>query len=129
MKLSFVFFTVITLSLSASTYSQTIRLMIDKNNVTIAEIFSDIEAQSEFSFLFSTREIDVNRRVSVKADNVLITDVLSAILEDKDITYRIFDRHIILFKEIRHLQKPISYDKESSLPVPLPTIPENPCRV
>jgi len=98
MKLSVFIFIVFGLSLSASSYSQTHRLTIDKNNVTIAEVFSDIEAMSEFSFLYSPSEVDVSRRVSVKVDNVLITDILSSILVGKDIDYRITDRHIILYK-------------------------------
>ena len=98
MRLSVLLSIVFVFSLSASSYSQTFRLTIDKNNVTIAEIFSDIEAMSEFSFLFSSKEVDVDKRVSVKFQNALITDILSVILTDKEITYRITDRHIILYK-------------------------------
>ena len=98
MKLSVLIFIFFGLSLSASTYSQTHRLSVDKINVTIAEVFSDIEAMSEFSFLYSPREIDVTRKVSIKATNVLITDILSSILAGNDIAYRLTDRHIILYK-------------------------------
>ena len=97
-KISFLLLIVFTLSLSANSYSQTFRLTIEKNNVTIAEVFREIEAMSEFSFLYSTSEVDVNRHVSVKGNNVLITDILDTILDNKDITYRITDKHIIIYK-------------------------------
>ena len=103
MKISFLLLIVFTLSLSANSYSQTFRLTIEKNNVTIAELFREIEAMSEFSFLYSSSEVDVNRHVSVKGDNVLITDILDTILDDKEIAYRITDRHIILFRAYRSI--------------------------
>ena len=98
MKLSMLLFIAFTFSMSANTYAQTHMLTIDKSNVTIAELFSDIEEMSEFSFLYSTREIDVAQRVSVRGTNMLIADILSSILAGKGIDYRITDRHIILYK-------------------------------
>ena len=97
MRISVLLFIIFTFSLAANSYSQT-RLTIDKNNVTIAEIFSDIEAMSEFSFLYSPSEVDVAQRVSIKATNMLITDILSSILNKKGIDYRISGKHIILSK-------------------------------
>ena len=99
MKLISVFFIVFSFGMAANGYSQTQRFTIDKNNVTIAEIFSDIEEMSEFSFLYSTREIDATRQVSVHGTDVLITDILSSILDEKEIAYRISDKHIILYKK------------------------------
>ena len=98
MKLTLVNFIVFSLSLAANTYSQTQRFTIDRNNVTIAEMLSDIEEMSEFSFLYSTREIDANRHISFQGTDVLITDILSAILDDTEISYRITDKHIVLYK-------------------------------
>lgn len=98
MRLCIFFSIVFTFSLTANSYSQTQRLTIEKNNVTIAEIFSEIEATSEFSFLYSSMEIDVHQFVSVAGTDVLITDILSSILKGTDIAYRIADRHIILYK-------------------------------
>ena len=98
MRLSVLFLIVFSVSLTANSYSQTHRLTIEKNNVTIAEVFSEIEEMSEFSFLYSPREVDVTQHVSVKVENVLITDILSSILDNKDIAYRITDRHIVLYK-------------------------------
>ena len=105
MKLKFLIFTTIALSLSTNFYSQTQRLTVDKNNVTIAEIFNHIEAESGFSFLYSSREIDVSKRVSVNVTNALITDILSLVIDNKEIAYRITDKHIILYKTDPILEK------------------------
>ena len=98
MRLSVLLLIVIALKVSAISYSQTHRLTIEKDNVTIADVFNEIEAKSEFSFLYSPREIDVNRQVSYHGSDELITDILASILADKDIAYRITDKHIILYK-------------------------------
>ena len=98
MRLSVLLLIIMALRVSANSYSQTHRLTIEKNDVTIAEVFNDIESKSDFSFLYSTREVDVTRHVSYSGTDVLITDILSSILEGKDIAYRITDKHIILYK-------------------------------
>jgi len=105
MRLSVFLLIVFVLSVSADSYSQTYRLSIDKNNVTIADVFRDIEAKSEFSFLYSPREIDVNQQVSYQGSNELITEILASILADKDIAYRITDKHIILYKQDQFFEK------------------------
>ncbi len=99
MKISFILCVTLVVSISANTYSQTKRLNINKTNATIAEIFSDIESQSKFSFLFSSKEIDVNQKISISADKVLISDLLETMFSGKDISYHITGNHIVLFKD------------------------------
>ncbi len=99
MKISTVLFSLFIVTMSANTYSQTQRLTLNKANATVGEIFSDIESQSEFSFLFSTREIDIKQKTSVSGENMLISDILSQMFVGQDVTYRITDKHIVIYKQ------------------------------
>lgn len=77
-------------------YSQNTKVNLDMKDVTVAKVLSAIEEQSEFYFLFNARLIDVNRNISVKAENAKISDILSAVFKNDDVDYIVYGRQIIL---------------------------------
>lgn len=97
MKLSLIICLVAFSQIFAGTgYSQSTRLSLQLKNATIREILETIENQSEFFFMYNGSIIDVNQRVSVKADNALINDLLNQILSGTGISYKIDNRQIAL---------------------------------
>jgi len=81
---------------AGTSYSQATRLTMDLQDVTVKEVLSQIEENSEFFFLYNTKLIDVNRRVSVKTDNELIEPILSHLFKEDRVAHIIVDRQIIL---------------------------------
>jgi TonB-linked SusC/RagA family outer membrane protein len=81
--------------LAAPTYSQATKISLHLKDVTVEEVLSKIEDESEFYFLFNQKLIDVNRKLDIDADKVPIKDVLNEILND-DVKYIVYDRQIIL---------------------------------
>ncbi len=66
------------------------------NNTTVKEVLSKIEDQSEFYFMYSSKLVDVNREVSVNAENSKVEEVLNSLFASTDVDYTIKDRMIVL---------------------------------
>jgi len=78
------------------TYSQTKTLNLNIEKATVKEVLSKIEDQSEFYFMYSGKFIDVNREVSVHAENQKIETVLNMLFAGTDVGYTVKDRFIVL---------------------------------
>jgi len=53
------------MSVSASIYSQSTKLSLELNDVSILDLFKQIESQSEFVFIYKNEVIDVNKSFSI----------------------------------------------------------------
>ncbi len=81
---------------AAETYSQTKTLTLNVKRTTIKEVLSKIEEQSEFSFMYSGKYIDVNREVTLHAENQKVESILETLFAGTNISYTIKDRFIVL---------------------------------
>lgn len=79
-----------------TSYSQTTKLSLDLNDVSIEQILTEIENQSEFFFLYNTKLIDIDRKASVNFKKKRIEYILEGLFEGTDIKYTVYDRQIIL---------------------------------
>ena len=97
MKLTNLLFLVTVFNVFGSkSYSQNTKLNLDMKDVPIQTVFSAIEGQSEFFFLYSSKMIDVTQKVDIKAENENINEVLDKLLANSDIKYSVKDRQILL---------------------------------
>lgn len=83
---------------AAVTYSQSARLTLDMENATVAQVLTSIEKQTQFYFTYSVKEINVQRKVSVHAQEEQIETILRRLFNPKEVRYVINDRHIALYK-------------------------------
>lgn len=81
----------------ASTYAQSTKLTLDVRNESVAQIIKKIEQQSEYTFVYNVNEVDLARKVSISAKDILIKDVLETIFSGQSVDYVIKERHIALF--------------------------------
>lgn len=97
MKLT-VLFTLISVgwAFANKTYSQTKALTLRMENATVKQVLADIENQSEFRMMYSSRFIDVDRNVSVNVKDQKIDAVLKELFAGTDVSYTIKDRFIVL---------------------------------
>ena len=84
--------------LSAATYSQTTKLKLSGQNQTLGEVINSIEKQSQFSFFYDANQINLNRKITIEADNLLINQVLDEILAGTGLTYTINNKLIVIHK-------------------------------
>lgn len=90
---------------ASSSYSQSTKLNLNLKNKTIKEVFSEIEKNSEYIFLYHDENIDTNKRVSVDIHNQTIEKILDEIFKNTNNTYYISDRQIFVSKTKKVAEK------------------------
>jgi len=80
MRLSVFFMMVSTaIAWSATTYSQSTKLSVNLKDATVRDVIKAIEEQSEFLFLFQEGQVDLNRRVSIRAEGKQLQEILDEV--------------------------------------------------
>ena len=79
MKLTTLLIMVSLFQIQANSYSQNKKITLDLKDVTIEQVFNKIESLSDFKFLYNHNKIDVNKKVSIKANKQRIADILNQI--------------------------------------------------
>lgn len=83
-------------SVSASSYGQSYKLSMKKQNCSISEILKEIEKNSEFTFFLNDNQVNVSKKTSVNAENASIEDVLGQVLKGTDYKFEIIDRQVMI---------------------------------
>ena len=99
MKLTYLFFLIGLMQLSASAYSQSTKLNLKLRNTAVVDVLEEIEKQSEFRFAYSSELIDTERKVSVKINEKNIEETLEKVFKGTGVKYVVKDRHIMLYPE------------------------------
>lgn len=88
------------LCLNLSAFSQNITLKT--GNVTVKEAMEQLKKSSGYSFVFSSVDVNTQKRVSVSVQNASIEEAVKQILiGQKEITYEIQDKKIIIKKAVK----------------------------
>jgi TonB-linked SusC/RagA family outer membrane protein len=95
MKLIVALLAVNLLSLQAVTFSQSKKLSLNLENVSIKEVFSTIEAQSNYRFLYNEKSIE-NQIVSINSQSGSIDHILAEVLSNTGSSYRMLENNLIV---------------------------------
>ncbi len=98
MKILSFFMLISIATVSAKSYSQQTKFTLSLDQVTVSQVFSEIEKNSEFILLYNEKNLDLNRIVSVSAENEGIESVLNQIFADTSNKFRIYDRQIVILE-------------------------------
>lgn len=96
MKLITLLLTVSLVNLSASVYSQNVKLSIDVESKPVKEILKVLESQSKFRFLYNEEFLGLDRPVSLSMKDSRVEDVLNRLFDNHELTYRVFDNNLIV---------------------------------
>lgn len=88
--------TSISLVQATNSYAQKATVSLEVRNRTVKEVLDQIENQSEFTFFFNNRHLDLQRRVSVSEKKSDIFKVLDLIFAETNVRYSVLDKKIIL---------------------------------
>ncbi|MEM8510454.1 MAG: SusC/RagA family TonB-linked outer membrane protein [Bacteroidota bacterium] len=116
MKLTTLFLIAIVFCMSANdSYSQRTRITIDLDNATIAEVLDEIENTTEFKFIYSVKNVDLGRRVSLSVEQLRIQNVLRSLFDKTQTSYKVRGRQVILSKAepIKSKQKSIAISQRT----------------
>ena len=76
--------------------SQETKVSISKNNKPIREILGEIERQTDYLFVYSEKEVDVNQRKTVNVSQHRVADVLSSLFRSTNVGYAMEGHNIML---------------------------------
>ena len=88
-------FTCVFCSMAETGFTQNARVTINKRNATIREVINEIEKQSDYLFIYNNR-VNTNEKVTVRAKQKAVSDVLNSMLNEKEMDYTMEGNHIIL---------------------------------
>ncbi len=83
-------------SFAVGSYAQETKLNLTMSNTTVRQVLSEIEDMSEFYFLYNSKIVDVERKVSVEIKNQTIDKALDVLFKNTAVEYTIVDRQIVL---------------------------------
>ncbi len=94
MKLTIFLFTAAILNASAKTVSQTVTF--SGNNVKLSEVFSSVEKQTGFTFIYFDSLLTESKPVTIAVKNAPLTDFLNLILKNQPYGFRIKKETIVI---------------------------------
>ena len=113
MRLSIIFLFSALFASAASSYSQTARFSMELENVTLKQVFHEIEKSSQFIIVYSDDMVDVSQIVSIQAENITVEEVLKQALAKTNLTFKISDRQIAITKKPALELKPSEQQKKT----------------
>ncbi len=96
MKLTTLFIFVTTLHITANIYSQHTKINLKVTGGTIADVFNEIEKQSDFKVFYNVNQIDLNKRINYATQSEPINSVLGNVLDELGVTFELYDKVIVI---------------------------------
>lgn len=96
MKLTFLISFLTAMQVFGSVYSQNTRLTLTVEDKSMREVFKLIEQESNFRFFYNDEFTELNKKVNLDVSEEKIDDILTAILDNSEVTYRILDNNVVV---------------------------------
>jgi TonB-linked SusC/RagA family outer membrane protein len=81
-------------------YPQEAKFSFHLTDMSIREIINEIEKNSDYVFVFADNTgTETSKKVSVKAEDFDVTQVLDNLFAGTQLTYRIIDRQVVVFRD------------------------------
>ncbi|WP_108809342.1 TonB-dependent receptor [Aquimarina spinulae] len=100
MKISLLFIFPTLFTIQANSYSQNTKLSLDMKDVTVIQVIDEIESQTEFKFVFNTKAVDLDRRVTIKLKKKKVKEILNTLFSNSQTAFEIDNRKILLKKNL-----------------------------
>ncbi|RAV27717.1 SusC/RagA family TonB-linked outer membrane protein [Sinomicrobium soli] len=75
---------------------QNAKLTLNMESVTVLAVMEAIESRTDFRFLYSEKDLDLQRKVTIRARKQSLETILATLFENTPITFRLLDRQIVL---------------------------------
>jgi TonB-linked SusC/RagA family outer membrane protein len=80
------------------TDAQNVKVEITENNLSVKQLLTEIEKQTDFLVLLRNNDVDVNRMVHLKKKSGGLTAILDDAFQDMDVSYEFQNKYIVLSK-------------------------------
>ena len=112
MKLTVFLIVVLTMQVSATVYSQNKKLSLNMQGNSIKEVLQQIEAQSEYRFIYENEKVNLDTKVSIRVTDEVVDKILKQLFQKDGINYSITESNLILINPSDKQLK--DFGKESS---------------
>lgn len=92
----FLIFVVISQMIAVNAEAQHAKINISKNTLSLRELITEIEEQTDYLFVFSDLEINLSNRIKVNARNQSVDEVLKQAFSGSPIVYEFANNYISL---------------------------------
>jgi len=113
MKLTWLLIVVLTFQTTASVWSQTSTLTLDMKNVTLQELFLQIEKNSKYRFFYNNDEVNTSERVTVVAKEKSIGEILKIAFRDLPYIFGERGDRLILIERIENINYSLSQQEKT----------------
>ncbi len=102
-----------------STYSQSTKFSLNLRNITLGQLFEEIQNQSEFNIFYNDSQVELDRKITVKVSESSVEEVLRQAFEGIDLNFYVFEKQIVIFpetkeKNVKELNKDLPQQKSVS---------------
>lgn len=87
--------TILFLAMPQSSFAQSGKVTIKRNNATIKQVLNDIEAQTNYLFIYG-QDVNVGQKVNINVKKQAVSKVLNTVFKGKGIGYALQGNHIVL---------------------------------
>ncbi len=91
---------------AASSYSQSAKITLGVKNQSIKSTLKSIEEQADYRFFYNSDLADLDKIVSGDFKDKPVEDVLSSILANTSVGYKVLDNHFVVLSPTEILQQP-----------------------
>ena len=99
MKLCILFMSCFVMGVSAKVSAQQEKVDLDFKNVSVKQLFLEIQKQTNLSFIFSMEQVAAVGNVSIKTEQEAVEDVLKRVFKDTKLTFE-FSGNLIIIRTI-----------------------------
>ncbi|MFB0497501.1 TonB-linked SusC/RagA family outer membrane protein [Mucilaginibacter sp. OAE612] len=96
MKLTFMLILISCLSVSATVYSQEVRMSLNVKDAEISKIIKSIEKNTPYKFVYNNNLFKSDTRISLSVTDVTVADILNNMLQHTGFTYKVLDNNLIV---------------------------------
>jgi len=80
--------------------AQNEKISVNQSGISLNEVLKEIETKSSVLFFYNEGLVDVNRKVTIKAEGEVLQEILDELFEGTGITYSIIENNVILMNRI-----------------------------
>jgi TonB-linked SusC/RagA family outer membrane protein len=105
MKLTMLLILAGLMQVSATVYSQATKFNFRAENKQVVEVLKQIEESSDFRFFYIREQVDVERKVTVRANGATVEQILDELFAGQDISYKVMDDNLVLLSPDENIMK------------------------
>lgn len=108
----------------AKNISQEKRITVKMQNVSIVDVFKEIQAKTDFDFFYKNEQLPQSKKISVDAKDLSVEEILNRVLKGTNLTFKLVDTDIVIspLQQNKQEKRKISGKVIDSKGLPLPGV-------